>query len=176
MLQSIAFGHHPLGIGNRTRRVEPFRGGVGAVEEGVAAIETERILEPVEALAGMLIPTVDQPPMRLQQDRWAEIAILIPPVARARRRAAEAKNAFPRAVEFCAFLWRLTALAIGWRLIRLHPWLDKSVLRIETGEVRDEILQHLEVRQRRDAARSFLQAVHRRQTGQRVDPVDVHRA
>src|SRR6202051_487118 len=158
MLQSIAFGHHPLGVGNRTRRVEPLRAGVGAVHDGVAAIETERVIEPVEALTGVLIPTVDQPPMRLQQDRWAEIAILVPPVTRARRRAAEAKNTFPRAVELCAFLWRLTALAIGWRLIRFHPWLDKSVLRIETGEVRDEILQHLQVRQRRDAARPFLLA------------------
>src|ERR1700675_138566 len=175
MLQSIAFGHHPFGIGNRTRRVEPFRAGVGAVHDGVAAIETERILEPVEALAGMLIPTVDQPPMRLQQDRWAEIAILVPPITRARRRTAEAKNAFPRAVELCAFLWRLTALAIRWRLIGLYPRLDQSVLRIETGEVRDEILQHLQVRQRRDAARPFLQAVHRRQTGQRVGPLELPR-
>src|ERR1700688_4616691 len=175
MLQSIAFGHHPLGIGNRTRRVEPFRAGVGAVHDGVAAIETERILEPVEALAGVLIPAVDQPPMRLQQDRWAEIAILVPPVAWARRRAAKAKNAFPRAVELCAFFWRLAALAIRWWLIGLNPRLDQSVLRVETVEVRDEILQHLQVRQRRDAARPFLQAVHRRQTGQRVDPVDVHR-
>src|SRR6202166_2038121 len=171
MLQSIAFGHHPLGVGNGTRRVEPFWTGVGAVHDGVAAIETERVLEPVEALAGMLVPAVDQPPMRLQQDRWAEIAILVPPVAWARRRAAEAKYAFPRAVELCAFFWRLAPLAIGWRLIGLHPWLDQSVLRIETAEVRDEILQHLQVWQRRDAACPFLQAVHRRQTGQCVDPV-----
>src|SRR6202140_330664 len=96
MLQSIAFGHHPLGVGNRTRRIEPFRAGVGAVHDGVAAIETERILEPVEALAGVLIPTVDKPAGRLQQNRWAEIAILVPPVTRARGRAAKAKNAFPR--------------------------------------------------------------------------------
>src|SRR6202051_4451781 len=135
-----------------------------------------RVPEPVEAFAGMLVPTVDQPPMRLQQNRWAEITILIPPVTRARRRAAEAKNAFPRAVELCAFFWRLAPLAIRWRLIGLHPRLDQSVLRIETGEVRDEILQNLQVRQRRDAARPFLQAVHWRQTGQGVDPIDVHRA
>src|ERR1700692_1325140 len=143
MLQSIAFGHHPLGIGNRTRRVEPFRAGIGAVHDGVAAIETERILEPGEALAGMLIPTVDQPPMRLQQDRWAQIAILVPPITRARRRTAEDKNAFPRAVELCAFLWRLAPLAIRWRLIGLHPRLGPSVLRLETAGVRAEILQQL---------------------------------
>src|SRR6202140_3808417 len=156
MLQSIAFGHHPLGIGNRARRVEPFRAGVGAVHDGVAAIETERILEPVEALAGMLVPTVNQPAVRLQQDRWAEITILVPPVARARRRTAKAKNAFPRAVELCAFLWRLAPLAIRCRLIGLHPRLDQGVLRIETGKVCDEILQNLQVRQWCDAARPFL--------------------
>src|ERR1700694_2024570 len=171
MLQSIAFVHHPLGVGNRTRRVEPFRAGVGAVHDRVAAIETERILEPVEALAGMLIPTVDQPPMRLQQDRWAEITILVPPVARARRRAAEARNAFPRAGELSAFLWRLAPLAVRWRLIGLYPRLDQSVLCIETGKVCDEILQNLQVRQWRDAARPFLQAVHRCEAGQGVDPV-----
>src|ERR1700680_4256329 len=140
MLQSIAFAHHPLGVGNRTRRVEPFRAGVGAVHDGVASIETERVLKKVETLARALVPAVDQPAVRLQQDRWAEIAILVPPVARARRRTAEAKNAFPRAVELCALLWRLTALAIRRRLIGLHPRLDQCVLCIETGEVRNEVL------------------------------------
>src|ERR1700686_2242536 len=98
MLQSIAFGHHPLGVGNRTRRVEPFWAGVGAVHDGVEAMQTERSVEPVESLAGMLIPTVDQPPMRLQQDRWAEIAILVRPVTGEPGRTAEATRGFPRAV------------------------------------------------------------------------------
>src|ERR1700678_1895153 len=102
----------------------------------------------------MLIPTVDKPAVRLQQDRWAEIAILVPPVARARRRAAEAQNAFPRAVQLCAFLWRLAPLAVRWRLVGLHPRLDQSVLRIETGEVRDEILQNLQGGQRGGACRA----------------------
>src|SRR5260370_42085271 len=104
-LPSIALGHQPLGIGNRARRVEPFRTGLGAVHDGVAAIETEWILEPVEALAGALIAAVGKPAVRLQQDRWTQIAVLVPPVARAGGRAAEGKNALPRAVELCAFLW-----------------------------------------------------------------------
>src|SRR5690348_2162200 len=90
-LGSIALGDHPLGIGYRASRVEPFRAGPGAVHDGVAAVETERVLEPVEAVTGALIPAVGKPAVRLQQDRRAKIAILVPPVARARRRAAEAK-------------------------------------------------------------------------------------
>src|SRR6267143_3157326 len=108
---SPALRHHTLGIGNRARRVEPFRASLGAVHDGVAAIETERVLEPVEALAGALISAVGKPAVRLQQDRWAKIAVLVPPVARTRGRAAEAEDALPRTVELCALLLRLAPLA-----------------------------------------------------------------
>src|ERR1700719_4074685 len=119
--RSSALGHHSLGIGNRARRVELFRAGLGAVHDGVAAIEPERILEPVEALAGALIAAVGEPAIGLQQDRRAEIAVLVPPVARARGRAAEAEDALPQSVELCAFLLRLVPLAVRRRLIGLQP-------------------------------------------------------
>ena len=61
----------------------------------MAAIEAERILEPVEAFACPLIPAIGEPAIGLQEDRWTEIAILIPPIAWTRCRAAEAKDAFP---------------------------------------------------------------------------------
>src|SRR5690349_21257052 len=105
-LSSPALGHHSLGIGNRPRRIEPFRAGLRAVHDGVAAIEAERILEPIKALSGALIAAVGKPAIRLQQDRRAEIAVLVPPVARARGRAAEAQNALPGSVELGALLWR----------------------------------------------------------------------
>jgi hypothetical protein len=69
----------------------------------MAAIETERVLEPVEALAGALIPAVGEPAVGLQQDRRAEIAVLVPPVARARGRA-EAEDALPEVVELGTLL------------------------------------------------------------------------
>src|SRR6266851_6460648 len=90
---SPSLRHHSLGVGNRARRVEPFRAGPGAVHDGMAAVEAERVLEPVEALAGALIAAVGEPAVRLQQDRRAEIAVLVPPVARAGGRAAEAEDA-----------------------------------------------------------------------------------
>src|SRR6266849_6375639 len=116
---SPALGHQPLGIGNRACRVEPFRAGLGAVHDRVAAIEPERVLEPVETLAGALIAAVGEPAIGLQQDRRAEIAVLVPPVARARGRTAEAEDALPQPVEFGALSRRLAALAIRRRLIGL---------------------------------------------------------
>ena len=156
--------------------LSPFGQRLGAVHDRVAAIETERILEPVEALAGALITTVGKPAVGLQQDRRAEILVLVPPVARARRRAAEAQDALPHAIELGAVLGRLPALAVRRRLIRLQPRLDQLVLRVQSGQVGDEILQDRQVRQRRDPARSWLEAVDRGQTGERVGPIDVHRA
>jgi hypothetical protein len=49
----------------------------------VAAIQAERILKIVEPLALRLIAGVDKPAIGLQQDRRAEIAVAVPPVARA---------------------------------------------------------------------------------------------
>src|SRR5699024_5651266 len=41
--------HHLLDLGNRLGRIQPLGAGVGAVHDGVAAIQTERILEVVQA-------------------------------------------------------------------------------------------------------------------------------
>ena len=63
---SSAFGHHCLGLGDRVRQVEAFRAGPGANHDRMAAIESERVFEPVEAFAGVLIATVGKPTVRLQ--------------------------------------------------------------------------------------------------------------
>src|ERR1700730_13847300 len=173
---SPALGHQPLGIGNRARRVEAFWAGLGAVHDGMAAIEAERVLQPGETLAGALIAAVGEPAIGLQQDRRAEIAVLVPPVARAGGRAAEAEDALPQPVQLGALLLRLVALAIRRRLVGLQPGLDQLVLRIQSAEIGNEILQHLHMRQRRDPARPLFEAVHWGQTRQCVDPVDIHRA
>ena len=49
-----AFGEHFLGFGDRLRRIEVFRTGVGAVHDRVTAIQAEWILELIEALAARL--------------------------------------------------------------------------------------------------------------------------
>ena len=60
-----ALDHHLLDFGNGFRRVQVLRADVGAVHDGVAAIEPERILEIVEPLAGRFVAGVGDPARRL---------------------------------------------------------------------------------------------------------------
>src|SRR5437667_2049534 len=105
--------------------------GIGAVHDGVAAVEAERILEIVEPLAGRLVARILEPAMGLQERGGTEIALLVPPVARARGRAAGAQDAFVEPVELCAILARLLPFLLGRRRLGLQPRLDGSVLGVE---------------------------------------------
>src|SRR3954452_22990341 len=127
---------HLLDFGDRLGGVEVLRAGAGAVQDRVAAIEAERVFERVEPLAGLFVAAVGQPAIGLQQHRRAEIALAVPPVGRARGRAAKAQNAFPQPVELGAPLDRLRPLAIRRRrALGLQPGLDRAVLRVDMRQV-----------------------------------------
>src|SRR5208337_2246922 len=158
------------------RRVQPLWAGPGAVHDRVTAIEAERVIEPIQALAGALIAAVGKPAVGLEQDRRAEILVLVPPVARARSRAAEAQNAFPLPIELGPIFRRLPAFAVRRRLVGLQPRLDQFVLGVEPAQIRDEVLQDRHVWQRCDAARSLFETVHGRETGKPVRSIDIHGA
>src|SRR3954447_25068182 len=96
--------HLQLELGDRFRRVETLRAGFCAIHDGVAAIQPERVLEIVEPLACSFVAAVGDPARRLQQRGRAEKTFAVPPVARARGRAAGAQDAFVEAVEFFAVL------------------------------------------------------------------------
>src|SRR5689334_3070412 len=81
-----------LELGDRLRRVEALRTGLGAVHDGVAPVKAERIFEIVEPFTGGLIAGIGDPAVRLQQGRRTEEAVAVPPIARAGRRAAGAQN------------------------------------------------------------------------------------
>src|SRR5262249_31883444 len=121
---SAALRHHSFGVGDGAGRVQALRAGVSAVHDRVAAIKSEWVVESVESLTGALIAAIGEATIRMQQDRRAEILALVPPVAWAGGRAAEAQDALPRAVELGSLLWRLTALAVRRRLIALQPGFD----------------------------------------------------
>src|SRR4030095_13753058 len=106
----------------------------GAVHDGVAAIEPERILKLVEPLAGRLVAAVDQPAIGLQQDRGTQELAGIPPIAWAAGRAAGAKDALIEAVELGPVVGRLQPLlARGLGRSALQPRLDRGILRVEVG-------------------------------------------
>jgi hypothetical protein len=58
----------------------------------MAAIQAEGIVELVEPLAGPIVAAVHDPAVGLQQDRGPQIALTVPPVARAAGRAAGAQG------------------------------------------------------------------------------------
>ena len=99
-----AFDHHLLDLGDRLRRVQVLGARLGAVHDGVATIEPERIFQLVEPLALGLVAAIGDPAIGLQQNGRAQIALAAPPLTGAGGGAAETKDAFPQTVELGAFL------------------------------------------------------------------------
>src|SRR5262245_55011095 len=124
-----------LGFGDCLGRIEALGTGLGAIHDGMAAVEPERILECIEPLAALLVARVVEPARRLQQRRRSEEAVRVPPITRARRRAACAQNAFVEAVELDSILMALPPLFLRRRTIGFEPGFDRGVLSVEVGQV-----------------------------------------
>ena len=89
----LSLGQHLLGLGDGLRRVQTLRAGLRAIHDRMAAIQAERVLEFVEALTGCLVARVDEPAIGREQRGRAQVAIAVPPVAWAARRATGAQDA-----------------------------------------------------------------------------------
>jgi len=110
-----AMSHHLLDFADGLGRIEIFRACLGAIHDGMAAIQPKRILEIIEALAGRLIAAVDDPTVGRQQRGGPEISIAVPPITGAAGGTAGAQNACRRPIDLFLILLRLQALAIGGR-------------------------------------------------------------
>src|SRR6188472_3755784 len=80
----LPLDHHALDLGDGLGRVEALGAGLGAIHDGVAAVEPERVLEIVEAVTGRLVAAVLQPSVGLKQRGRTKEALAVPPIARAR--------------------------------------------------------------------------------------------
>src|SRR5208282_5336518 len=96
---NLPLDQRPLEISDDLRRVEVLWASLGAIQDGVAAVQAERVFQIVEPLAGRLVARVHDPALRLQQRGRPEIAVGIPPIARAGRRTAGAQDALVKPVE-----------------------------------------------------------------------------
>src|SRR5689334_14733266 len=123
----LPFDQLQLELGDRLGGIETLRTGLGAVHDGVAAIEPERILEIVEALSGGLVAGVGDPARGLQQRGRTEEALAVPPIARAGGRAAGAENALIKPVELFTVLVALLPFLLRRRRGLLQPSLDRGV-------------------------------------------------
>src|SRR3954469_15300148 len=120
----LPLDHHALDLGDGLGGVETLGAGLGAIHDGMAAVEPERVLEIVEAMPGRLIAAVLQPAVGLKQRGRTEEALAVPPIARTRSRAAGAQDALVQAVELLAVLVALLPLLLRRRRGGLQPRLD----------------------------------------------------
>src|SRR5690242_2220533 len=79
----LPFDQLQLELGNGLGRIETLGTGFGAVHNGVATIEPERVLEIIEPFAGGFVAAVRHPAVCLKQRRGTEKALAVPPIARA---------------------------------------------------------------------------------------------
>src|SRR5262245_21181987 len=73
-----SFGQHLLDFGNGPRGIQILRAGLGAIHDGVTAIQAERVLELIEALTTRFVAAVDDPAISREQCGGAEVALAVP--------------------------------------------------------------------------------------------------
>src|SRR5258708_17539693 len=108
-----AVSHQLVDFADGLGGIEILGAGLGAIHDGMAAIQAKRILEIVEALAGGLIAAVDDPAIGRQQRRGSEISIAVPPIAGAAGGTAGAQNARRRPVVLFLIFLRRHSLSVG---------------------------------------------------------------
>lgn len=146
------------------------------IENGVASVQTELVLQLLLPVRAVRISRVCNPPVRLHERRGPEVLVLVPPVARAARRAARTQDALVQPVELLAVVLALQELALRGRVVVLEVRLDALVLLVEEREVGHEVLDDVHVRERVDLGVRRGRAVDAAEARERVLPVDVHRA
>jgi hypothetical protein len=93
----------------------------------VAAVQAERVFQSVQTLAGILVAAIGNPAKSLKEHGRTQVALAVPPVARAAGSAAEAQDALVEAVELLAFFRALEALPVRRsRRLGLEPRLDRG--------------------------------------------------
>lgn len=103
-------GQHLLDLRNGATRVQALGAGPRAVEDSVAAVDAHAVVEIVFALGGLLVTGIGQPAVGLEKNGWAKVLLAVPPVRRARGRAAGTQNAFVETVELTAVCGALAVL------------------------------------------------------------------
>jgi len=101
---------HLLDLSNSPSGVQALGASPRAVEDGVATVDAHAVIKSMLTLGGLLVTRIGQPTVRLKQDGRTEVLLAVPPVRRARGRAAGAQDAFVKTVELLAVLGALAVL------------------------------------------------------------------
>ena len=151
---------------DRLAWVEAFGAGLGAVHDGVAAVELEAVVQRLQTLLGLLVSRINDPAVGLhiiqindirlydviylEENGRSKVLIGAPPVRRTGRRAARAENALVQPIELLAVLLGLQELPVLQVVaaldLGLQPGLDVLVLGEEVAQVRHKVAEHVHLR------------------------------
>jgi len=121
------------------------------------------------------VPRIGNPPIRLHQRRRSQILILVPPVGRARRRAASTQDTLVETIQLLPIFLRLEELAFLWGIVVLQVRLDRLVLLVKVRQVWYQVLDDVHMRQWVDLAVLRGISINPAQARKRILPIDVHR-
>ena len=162
---------------NGVTGIQAFWTGSGTVHDRVTSVQGHRVLQHRFSHRKCFVSGIDQPTVCLHQDSRSQILLSVPPVGWARCRAAGAKDAFIQTVQFLTVgnaLYNL--LSVFWVFGSLQIRLDRFVLLIEVGQIRNQVLHNIHVRQWIDLQLLGVILVDFTETGQGVSSSDVHGA
>src|SRR5574340_167540 len=170
----LALEHaHPYAVDGAVR-IEPLRADFGAIHDRPAAEQAVDVVQVLQAFGAGVVAVVRDEAHRLEERRRTEVTVGVPPIRRTEPGAARAQDALVESVELGAVGGGLQALALGRRLVVDDVRSDRMVMVEEARHVDHEIADHGEAWQRAQRHR-LLQRVERRDAGESVAPVDVHR-
>lgn len=163
-----------LDLGNSLTGVKVLGTGVGTVHDSLTLVELVGIIKGGKTLSSSGITRVSNPTVSLHEHSRSQVLLSLPPITRARSGTAEAENTLVHTIELLTVLLGLKVLhSIGSDGIRDQPRLNRLVLLIDLGEVRDEIFDNIHVREGVDFDR-LISFRDLGQTSKVVSSINVH--
>lgn len=141
----------------------------------MASVKRHGVLEFLTTFNTGLITRVNHPSESLHKNSRTKVFSTVPPVRRTRSGAAGTENAFVKTIKLLTISNGLEVfLAIGREFSSLKVGLNRLVLLVEMGQVRNQITNNIHVRQRINLLGLGEGGVDAAKTGKGVVTVNVH--
>jgi len=164
-------------------RIESLGACLSAHADAVACGGLVVVEQLANALSGLLVARIHNPPIRLHQHCGAEEVVRVPPVHRARSLAGCTHNALIEPIQFGPVrnalyllgLGLLRVLLVSDAVLALQIWSDIPLLVIEVRHVHNQVFDGLRAGQGGHVLRFYV-GVDFAKAGQCVFAVDIHGA
>jgi len=114
-------GQHLLDLGNCPGGVEMFWTSFCAVHDRMTLEHRIRIIHFFESLSSIVVSRVDEPSVRLLDNRGSEILVSVPPVRWTRGGAASAEDALVETIKLSSISFALVVFSFSWSFV---PFLE----------------------------------------------------